>query len=90
MNFILSQEPATTINGKAYPGRVILDETSHGAVIGSFIGEAITKQVTIDGETFERVIKSAWCAAREKIDELKFYRDEGLGWFAREEKKVAA
>jgi hypothetical protein len=82
--FLLSQLTSFDRKGKPIAGRVILDLDSHGEVLGTFEGEA---KVSDTG----RVIQSAWCAARAKVNESKFFQIPGEGWFLRAtEKKTAA
>lgn len=56
------------------PRRVILDRESHGEQIAVIEAEP--------EKTGDTVIKSAWCVARDKVDESKLFRIHGEGWFA--------
>lgn len=71
--FILSKE--------GDDGRVILDEKSHGIEIGMIEADAEMRN--------GKIVRSAWCVARAKINESKFFRIENEGYFARETKEVA-
>jgi hypothetical protein len=72
--FLLSHQTTFDPKGEPVHGRVILDIDSHGEVLGSFEGDATVSDTG-------RVIESAWCAARAKIDESKFFQIPGEGWF---------
>lgn len=79
--FILSQAPATHREGlKPVPVRVILDDRAHGAILETFETQAITQTIDTPEGPVEKVIKSAWRIAREKVDESKFYHVESFGW----------
>lgn len=81
-DFILSIDRET--------GRAILDCESHGPVIGSIQANAITAMVkNSDGVMEEKIIKSAWRIAREKVDESKFYQVQNVGWFAIDDEVAA-
>ena len=82
--FVLSQEPAIKRDGKEpEDGRVILDVKEHGPLIGSIEADAITRTVQTEDGPVEKIMKSAWLVAREKVDESKFYHIENFGWLAR-------
>jgi hypothetical protein len=80
--FILSEMPATVRKGDVTdPGRVVLDLKAHGEVIATHDGEATIQSVmTFEGQK-DKVIQSAWSAAREKVDESKLYQVPGEGWY---------
>lgn len=83
--FILSQEPMPQIAGKkSEAGRVILDWQAHGDIIGTIEADDVTETYEVNGSLFTRIVVSAWRAAREKVDESKFFHIENKGWFYRE------
>ena len=80
--YILSQEPPIKRKGKKpEPGRIILDDAAHGSVIGIIEADAVVRVLQTPEGPVEKILKSAWRVAREKVDESKFHRIENLGWF---------
>lgn len=77
----LDGEPKFDKRGNEYPRRVILDESAHGPIIGSIDAEADVFTYLAGDQLVTKVLKSAWLIAREKLDESKFFRIDGEGYF---------